>query len=79
MEKCSRFLSAAMLVLFALLFGLALLLGGCQPEHLSYSAAFGLAVVPVALYALWQRRPGPSPTVWERMGRGRTQALLLLL
>lgn len=79
MEKCSRFLASAVLVLFALLFALALLLGGCQPEHLSYCAAFGLALVPLAVYVLWQRHPRVGTTICERLGRGKTMTLLLAL
>lgn len=77
MEKISRILTAVMLAIFALLFGLALLLGGAQPEHLSYCVAFALSVVGVGLYTLWQRRPRRSPSVWERLG-SRGTALLLL-
>lgn len=79
MERISRTLTAAMLVFFALLFGLALLLGGCQPEHLSYCVAFALGLAGAAAYALWQRRPRTGPTVWERLGSRWTAALLLCL
>ena len=77
MEKTSRTLSAMVLAVFALLFGLALLLGGAQPEHLSYCVAFALGVVGVGLYALFQRSPRPSPGFWERLGSRRTALLLL--
>ena len=77
MEKIGRILTAAVLAFFALLFGLALLLGGAQPEHLSYCAAFALGVAAVGAYTLLQRRPRPSPDVWERLGSRRTALLLL--
>ena len=79
MERISRILTAVMLGIFALLFGLALLLGGCQPEHLSYCVAFALGLAGAAIYALWQRRPRLGPTLWERLGRGRTELFLLCL
>ena len=52
MEKIARVLSTAVLILFALLFGFALLLGACRPAHLSYPAAFSAAVVIAAVYAM---------------------------
>ena len=79
MEKISRILTAAVLAVFALLFGLALLLGGAQPEHLSYCAAFALGVALVGAYTLMQRKPRPSPGFWERLGSRRTALLLLSL
>ena len=79
MERRSQILTSAMLVIFGLLLGLALLLGGCQPEHLSYCVAFALGVAGAALYALWQRRPRLGPTVWERLDSRGTGALLLSL
>ena len=78
MEKCSRFLSSAILVFFALLFGFGLLLGVCQQEHLSYPAAFALAIALVGLYALYQKRPRTRSSVWERLGAWKTAALLLV-
>ena len=77
MEKISRILTAAMLVVFALLFGLALLLGGAQPEHLSYCVAFAFGVIVAGVYALLQRRPYASPSFWERLGSRKTALLLL--
>ena len=77
MERISRILSAALLAVFMLLFGLALLLGGAQPEHLSYCAAFALGVVAAGAYALWQQRPRPSRTLWERLGSGKSALILL--
>ena len=77
MEKISRILTAAMLTIFALLFGLALLLGGAQPEHLSYCVAFAFGVMVVGGYALLQRRPYSSPSFWERLGSRKTALLLL--
>lgn len=77
MEKVSRVLSTAMLICFALLFGFALLLGACRPAHLSYPAAFSVAVVIAALYAMWQKKPRPRPSIWQRMGERKTEALLL--
>ena len=77
MERISRILSAGLLAVFMLLFGLALLLGGAQPEHLSYCAAFALAVVGAGAYALWQQRFRPSRTLWERLGSGKSALLLL--
>lgn len=79
MEKISRILTAAMLAIFGLLLGLALLLGGCQPEHLSYCVACALGVVGAGLYTLWQRRPRPPRTICERLGSGTTAFLLLCL
>ena len=76
MEKISRILTVAMLAIFGLLLGLALLLGGCQPEHLSYCVAFALSVAVVGGYTLLQRRPRPAVTIWERLG-SRGTALLL--
>lgn len=77
MEKKTRVLSKAMLVCFALLFGLALLLGACRPAHLSYPAAFAAAVAVAALYAVWQKRPRTRVSLWERMGEKKTGAVLL--
>ena len=79
MEKIARVLSTAVLILFAFLFGFALLLGACRPAHLSYPAAFSVAVVLAALYALWQKKPRPRPSIWQRMGERKTEALLLTL
>ena len=77
MDKISRILTVAVLALFALVFGLALLLGGAQPEHLSYCVAFALGVMAVGGYTLIQRRPRPTPSVWERLGSRKTALLLL--
>ena len=79
MEKIARVLSTAVLILFALLFGFALLLGACRPAHLSYPAAFSAAVVIAAVYAMWQKKPRKRPSVWQRMGERKTEALLLSL
>ncbi len=77
MEKVSRILTAVMLAIFALLLGLALLLGGAQPEHLSYCVAFALGVGVVGAYVIWQRRPRPAVTIWMRLGTRWTAFLLL--
>ena len=77
MEKASRVLSAAMLIIFILLFGLGLGLGVCRPDHLSYPAAFVGGLPLVGLFALWQRRHGGGPSLWQRLGEGRSLALLL--
>ncbi|MDO4972663.1 MAG: glycosyltransferase family 39 protein [Eubacteriales bacterium] len=77
MEKISRILTAAMLAIFGMLLGLTLLLGGCQPEHLSYCVAFALSVAVVGAYTLLQRRPRPAVTIWERLGSRGTAFLLL--
>ncbi len=79
MEKHTRTLAAAMLVIFALLLGAGLLLGGCQPEHLSYCVAFALSIPVVALFVWWQRRPRRRPSCWERLGAVKTAVLLLAL
>ena len=78
METISRVLAKAMLVCFALLFGLALLLGACRPAHLSYPAAFAAAVAVAALYAVWQKRPRKRASLWERLGERRTAVVLLV-
>ena len=77
MEHCTRALAKALLIGFALLLALALLLGACRPAHLSYPAAFSVSVALVALYALYQRRPRLHPSLWQRLGEGKTCALLL--
>ena len=79
MEKVSRHLSAAMLIVFILLFGLGLLLGVCRPDHLSYPAAFLGGVLLLGLFVLWQRRRGDKPSLWKKLGEGRSLALLLAL
>ncbi len=79
MEKRTRTLAAVMLAIFALLLGSGLLLGGCQPEHLSYCVAFALAIPVVALFVWWQNRPRRRASCWERLGAGKTAALLLAL
>ena len=79
MENASRVLSAAMLIVFILLFGLGLLLGVCRPDYLSYPAAFLGGVLLLGLFVLRQRRRGSGPTLWQRLGEGRSLALLLVL
>ena len=79
MEKVSRGLSSAMLIIFILLFGLGLLLGVCRPDHLSYPAAFVGGVVLLGLFVLWQRQRGKAPSLWQKLGEGRSLALLLAL
>ena len=79
MEKTTRVLTTLMLAFFVLLLGSALLLGGCQPEHLSYCVAFALAIPLVALFVYWQKKPRLRPSLWERLGAFRTAALLLAL
>lgn len=79
MEKHTRALTAVMLSIFALLLGGGLLLGGCQPEHLSYCVAFALSIPVVALFVRWQKQPRRRASVWDRLGAGRTAALLLAL
>ena len=78
MEKVSRWLSAAMLIIFILLFGLGLLLGVCRPDHLSYPAAFVGGILFLGLFVLWQRR-GEVPSLWQKLGERRSLALLLAL
>ena len=78
MEHATRTLSKAFLIGFALLYALALLLGACRPAHLSYPAAFAVAVGLTALWAFHQRTVRRRPSLWQRLGDGKTCAVLLL-
>ena len=78
MEKCARFLSAAMLVLFCLLLCGGVLLGVCRADALSYPAAFAAALLAALLLPFLRRKLRVPPPLRED-NEGRRMTVLLAL
>ena len=80
MEKLSRVLTGLMLAIFAVLVGLAVLLGTVGDlSHRSYIAALAISGVLLLLWVLLDRRRTPKPGLSEKLGAGKTCLLLTLL
>ena len=80
MEKLSRSLTGLMLAIFALLTGLAILLGTVgNLAHKSYLAALVLSALPLGLWLLLGKRKPAVPSLAERVGAGKTCLALTAL